>query len=742
MITTISYQNPLDTSITYTATVTTLVNVGQPGQYVSTSYNDLTDKPTLGTASARNVPSSGDASASEAVLGNDSRLTNSRVALPHNHAISDVTGLQGALDSKYNTPAGDTSQYVTGNGSLATFPIAGQAGTLVRQVRNETGTTLTKGTVVYITGASGNKPTVTRAIATSDATSAQTFGVVQENILTNQNGYVVVRGDIAGIDTSAFPEGSQLYLSGSVAGSYTVTKPVAPLHLVYVGIVTRQHATQGQIEVAIQNGYELDELHDVLITSKQNNDVLVYEQSTNLWKNKTVVSALGYTPYNATNPNGYISAANLSLANNTSTSLDVLINTGTDVTLPSATTSLAGLMSSADKTKLNGIATAATANATDAQLRDRSTHTGTQLASTISDFNTAADARVVAGITGKENTITAGTTSQYWRGDKSWQVLDKTAVGLSAVDNTSDATKNSASVTLTNKTISGASNTLTNIAQSSVTNLTTDLAGKQNADADLTAIAALSGTGLARRTGADTWALDTNSYVRNLLVVGIPYIKAPSGTIATNGVVTLGTALPTTYDMGAWVYFPAGAVVSGLAGLYWVVFSSTTVGQVYTNFIDSSVPFNPTTRPSGTLTTAVGSNAAFTGVTGAVNMIHFDVPAGTINDNSQLVINEEFSYNLTAGSKQAGRFVGASTLAISTRTSAGGHESATSRLRFRGVKNNAFYYSSSEHNFAAATAYTRVTADHTNTITYRWTLNTAVATDHMVIEALSIIIEG
>jgi len=43
--------------------------------------------------------------------------------------------------------------------------------------------------------------------------------------------------------------------------------------------------------------------------------------------------------------------------------------------------------------------------------------------------------------TTKEPTITAGTTSQYWRGDKSWQTLDKTAVGLGNIDNTSDASK-------------------------------------------------------------------------------------------------------------------------------------------------------------------------------------------------------------------------------------------------------------------------------------------------------------
>lgn len=82
----------------------------------------------------------------------------------------------------------------------------------------------------------------------------------------------------------------------------------------------------------------------------------------------------------------------------------------------------------------------------------------------------------------KEATITAGTTAQYWRGDKTWQTLNSTAVGLGNVDNTSDATKNAASVTLTNKTISGSSNTLTNIAQSSVTNLTADLGLKAPLD--------------------------------------------------------------------------------------------------------------------------------------------------------------------------------------------------------------------------------------------------------------------
>lgn len=210
--------------------------------------------------------------------------------------LSSQTDLQNALNAKFDDPTGDTTQYIAGDGSLITFPVAGQAGTLVREVRNTTGATLTKGTIVYISGATGNKPTVSKAIATGDSTSAQTFGMCQANIANNSNGYVVCVGDITGLDTSALSEGVQLYLSSTTAGTYTTTKQLAPAHLVYIGVVTRSHPTQGQIEVKIQNGYELDEIHDVAISSVANNDGIFYESSTSLWKNKSIATVLGYTP--------------------------------------------------------------------------------------------------------------------------------------------------------------------------------------------------------------------------------------------------------------------------------------------------------------------------------------------------------------------------------------------------------------------------------------------------------------
>jgi hypothetical protein len=196
------------------------------------------------------------------------------------------TNWNTAFNDKINSAA------VTGSGTntltltqqdAGTITATWVNGTLIREIRNNTGATLTKGTIVYISGATGNKPTVSKAIATGDSTSAQTFGFVQESIANNANGYVVVIGDLTGVDTSAFTEGDQLYLSATVAGAYTSVKQYAPNHLVYVGIVTRSHPTLGQIEVNIQNGYELDELHNVAAQSPSNGDILQYVTSTGLW---------------------------------------------------------------------------------------------------------------------------------------------------------------------------------------------------------------------------------------------------------------------------------------------------------------------------------------------------------------------------------------------------------------------------------------------------------------------------
>ena len=172
--------------------------------------------------------------------------------------------------------------------------------------RNATGATLYKGTIVYISGSTGNRPNFVKAQANSEATSAGTFGVVYADIANNSDGNVVNIGVIDTLDTRAsapnpftsdlLVDGDTLYLSPDTAGYVTKTKPSAPNHLVYIGKVTRTSPTNGTVVYRIQNGYELDEIHNVAIASIANNQTIVWESATNLWKNKTIAAALGYTP--------------------------------------------------------------------------------------------------------------------------------------------------------------------------------------------------------------------------------------------------------------------------------------------------------------------------------------------------------------------------------------------------------------------------------------------------------------
>ncbi len=92
------------------------------------------------------------------------------------------------------------------------------------------------------------------------------------------------------------------------------------------------------------------------------------------------------------------------------------------------------------------------------------------------DLSGTAASPTVPGLSAKEPSVASGTTSQFYRGDKSWQTLDKTAVGLANVDNTSDANKPISSATQT--ALNAKANTSHTHAESDITNLTTDLSAK------------------------------------------------------------------------------------------------------------------------------------------------------------------------------------------------------------------------------------------------------------------------
>jgi hypothetical protein len=160
---------------------------------------------------------------------------------------------------------------------------------LVVKARNTSGSTITKGSVVKVVGVAGGFIGINLAQADNDTNSATAFGIVAEDIADTSNGFVTINGIIHGLNTNAFTEGDILYLSPTVAGEITNVKPVSPAHIVVVGYVAKKSATDGHILLHVQNGYELDELHNVTINplTLANNDVLTYESSTQLWKNKT-----------------------------------------------------------------------------------------------------------------------------------------------------------------------------------------------------------------------------------------------------------------------------------------------------------------------------------------------------------------------------------------------------------------------------------------------------------------------
>jgi hypothetical protein len=186
---------------------------------------------------------------------------------------------------------------------------------LLAYVHNSEGAIISKGQVVYAYQATGNKMSVKLARADSDSTSAKTIGMVYDSTIgIGGEGYIIIQGVIEGINTAAFSAGDTLYLSGTTYGDKTNVKPYAPTHLVYVGIVERANAGNGQIYVRCQNGYELDEIHDVdlISTPPVNNDVLTYITGVNnLWKPRSISSILGYIPYDSSNPASYITLAAL-----------------------------------------------------------------------------------------------------------------------------------------------------------------------------------------------------------------------------------------------------------------------------------------------------------------------------------------------------------------------------------------------------------------------------------------------
>jgi hypothetical protein len=141
-------------------------------------------------------------------------------------------------------------------------------------------------------GAQGQRLAVVLAQANTEFLSTDMLGIVTENISNNQEGFITTFGAVKNIDTTGslqgetWVDGDILFLSPTVPGGLTNVKPSAPDHLSIVGYVEYSHQNNGKIFVHVQTSWELDELHNVAISSPTTGQVLRYDGT--LWRNAAV----------------------------------------------------------------------------------------------------------------------------------------------------------------------------------------------------------------------------------------------------------------------------------------------------------------------------------------------------------------------------------------------------------------------------------------------------------------------
>ena len=220
---------------------------------------------------------------------------------------------------------------------------------------------------------------------------------------------------------------------------------------------------------------------------------------------------------------------------------------------------------------------------------------------------------------------------------------------------------------------------------------------------------------------------------------GIPFIKASSGSIGNNCAITAMTALPRTFNNGAYIWLPAGAVAAGVpaaATWYYFVASSTTAGTCYNNTYTSGTPTIPVS-PTAFSTTGPG---AFAGDTGTINGPAITIPGGMMGINGRVEARTSYEMNNTAGTKVASNTFGAATassFSFSTHQS-GNIVTVTANRSLAAIQN-------STQNINAVTTANGSNqgdsaVDTTASVTYTLRLNAGTATDHLVLDSYSIIV--
>jgi hypothetical protein len=154
-------------------------------------------------------------------------------------------------------------------------------------VKNQTGSTITKNSLVYASGTVGSsgRISVSKFIANGTIDAKYLLGITAHDLSNGEDGYVISFGKIRQVKTDTFAAGAILYPSPTVAGVWTDVEPIAPNLDMPIGFCINSHVNNGTIAIRYASGYKLSELHDVAITSPVDRASLYYRGG--LWRDTT-----------------------------------------------------------------------------------------------------------------------------------------------------------------------------------------------------------------------------------------------------------------------------------------------------------------------------------------------------------------------------------------------------------------------------------------------------------------------